>query len=198
MRTAIFQGAMQPGEHLCQHALALSYATSRAPVREALVQLQAEGLLQHDPNRGYFVRKFAWSDVSQLYKMRRWLEGQLLGSVLWPEAASVDKIVSLEAGRGRARARNAVDGLNLSVRLRGLLFGLSTEKVLLREAGRLWARLDRLNTYFPTEGVYAFSTALRERDHALLLDCHARERDEAERVLDEAQSAFPGIWSRAA
>jgi DNA-binding GntR family transcriptional regulator len=198
MRHSIFQGAMHPGEHLCQHKLARQHGMSRAPVREALVQLYAEGLLDHDRNRGYFVKRFSWQDIEQLYKMRRWLEDQLLRSLRWPDLPTSHQIAELRARVDRGPERAGAEAFEAFTHLRLVLFGLSPEQALLREASRLWVRLDRLRAYFRPEGSYAFSDALPLRDRTLLLDLHARERVEAERVLRDARSALPGIWSNAA
>jgi DNA-binding GntR family transcriptional regulator len=55
LREAIISGTISPGEQLKQDALSLDYKVSPAPVREALRQLESEGLVEHFPNRGVFV-----------------------------------------------------------------------------------------------------------------------------------------------
>jgi DNA-binding GntR family transcriptional regulator len=55
LREAIVSGAIVPGQQLKQDALSLDYRVSPAPVREALRQLESEGLVEHFPNRGVFV-----------------------------------------------------------------------------------------------------------------------------------------------
>jgi len=55
LREAIVTGVVQPGEQLKQESLSSDFGVSPGPVREALRQLQSEGLVEHYPNRGVFV-----------------------------------------------------------------------------------------------------------------------------------------------
>jgi DNA-binding GntR family transcriptional regulator len=71
---AILEGALKPGERLRAEALAQRYGTSRTPVREALLQLEAQGLVEVEPNRGAVVRAFDRADLLDLYEVRALLE----------------------------------------------------------------------------------------------------------------------------
>jgi DNA-binding GntR family transcriptional regulator len=71
---AILEGALKPGERLRAEALAQRYGTSRTPVREALLQLEAQGLVQLEPNRGAVVKTFDAGDLLDLYEVRALLE----------------------------------------------------------------------------------------------------------------------------
>lgn len=55
MREAIINADIAPGSQLKQEFLCAQFGTSPGPVREALRQLESEGLVQHFPNRGVFV-----------------------------------------------------------------------------------------------------------------------------------------------
>lgn len=55
LREAIVSGTIAPGQQLKQDALSADFSVSPAPVREALRQLESEGLVEHYPNRGVFV-----------------------------------------------------------------------------------------------------------------------------------------------
>lgn len=55
LRHAIIDGEIQPGTRLGQDELCEQFGVSQAPVREALRKLEAEGLVEHRPNRGVFV-----------------------------------------------------------------------------------------------------------------------------------------------
>src|SRR5262249_59318784 len=74
LRDAIVDGRLQPGERLRTVALAESLNLSRTPVREALVQLEREGLVEIVPRRGAVVRAFANEDLLDLYEVRAVLE----------------------------------------------------------------------------------------------------------------------------
>jgi DNA-binding GntR family transcriptional regulator len=76
IRAAILEGEIQPGEWLRQEQLAQEYGVSQMPVREALKELAAEGLVEHLPYRGARVIAFSAEDVADLYAHRSFLEGR--------------------------------------------------------------------------------------------------------------------------
>lgn len=71
---AIVTGALAPGERLTAEALAHRFGTSRTPVREALLSLEAEGLVAIAPHRGAVVRAFDAADLVELYELRAVIE----------------------------------------------------------------------------------------------------------------------------
>jgi len=74
LEEAILEGELKPGERLRAEALAQRFGTSRTPIREALLQLEGQGLVEVEPNRGAVVRTFDRDDVLDLYEVRALLE----------------------------------------------------------------------------------------------------------------------------
>lgn len=74
LRTAIVHGHFAPGERLREEALAKLLSVSRGPVREALSQLEREGLVVIQRNRGTFVARLKREDAEELYSLRLVLE----------------------------------------------------------------------------------------------------------------------------
>jgi DNA-binding GntR family transcriptional regulator len=75
IREAIVDGRLVPGARLKEETLASELGISRTPIREALLLLQAEGLVEAIPNRGAFVRAYEPSDLWDMYELRAVLEG---------------------------------------------------------------------------------------------------------------------------
>jgi DNA-binding GntR family transcriptional regulator len=75
IRSAILDGRLEPRRRLKEEELARELGISRTPVREALLVLQAEGLLDSAPNRGATVRAYEADDLDDLYQLRALLEG---------------------------------------------------------------------------------------------------------------------------
>ena len=75
IREAIVDGGLAPGARLKEEELARELGMSRTPVREALLVLQAEGLVDASPNRGATVRVHDAEDLDDLYQLRALLEG---------------------------------------------------------------------------------------------------------------------------
>ena len=74
LRNAIFAGQFLPGERLLEQPLAETLGVSRGPVREALNQLEREGLVTTWPNRGTFVSQFSYEDLEEVFGLRLALE----------------------------------------------------------------------------------------------------------------------------
>ena len=68
-------GLLLPGARLRETELAARLNTSRTPVREALRQLEADGLVSHAPRQGATLRRLDYGEVVELYEMRAVLEG---------------------------------------------------------------------------------------------------------------------------
>lgn len=75
IRDDILSGNYTPGEELKEATLGKQLGVSRTPVREALRQLDLEGLVEIAPNRGAKVIGISRKDVEDIYHMRARLEG---------------------------------------------------------------------------------------------------------------------------
>jgi DNA-binding GntR family transcriptional regulator len=75
IRDFISYGNLHPGERLIETDLAQQFNSSRSPIREALRQLESEGLIRSENNKGYTVAKLSAKDVSEIYSIRILLEG---------------------------------------------------------------------------------------------------------------------------
>jgi len=74
LREAILSGELAPGERLLQERLAERFEVSPTPIREAVQQLVAEGVLSHSPYRGVQVAEVRLEDVQEVYRIRGVLE----------------------------------------------------------------------------------------------------------------------------
>ncbi|QFU15005.1 GntR family transcriptional regulator [Microvirga thermotolerans] len=78
LRRRIVDGEFRAGFQLRQDALATEFGVSRIPVREALMQLEAEGLVKIHPHRGAIVSELSTEEVEELFALRALLEPRLL------------------------------------------------------------------------------------------------------------------------
>ncbi len=74
IRQAILNRSLLPGERLVERALADRLGTSLTATREALIQLETEGLITKKPNATTHVTKLSLEEVEQIYAVRRVLE----------------------------------------------------------------------------------------------------------------------------
>jgi DNA-binding GntR family transcriptional regulator len=78
LRRKIMSGELPEGFQLRQDALAAEFGISRIPVREALVQLEGEGLVRIVPHKGAVVSGLSIDEIGELFMLRGLLEPVLL------------------------------------------------------------------------------------------------------------------------
>ena len=100
-RDRILAGTYPPGSALRQDTLASEFGTSKIPVREALVQLQSEGLVDIFPNRGFQVRLLTTAELEEVFSLR-----------LQIEPAAVAQGAKLAAAGDHDAAGQALERLN--------------------------------------------------------------------------------------
>lgn len=92
VRRAILGGVLPAGTRLVQAELAAQFGVSNTPVREALRQLSAEGLVRFDSYRGAVVRTPTLDEVREVYEVRLLLEPVAMRK-------AVERITSTELGQ---------------------------------------------------------------------------------------------------
>ena len=197
IRDSILSGALRPGQQLVQAEIAAQMNVSRAPIREALRQLEEEGLVETIPYRGTFVSRVTRRDIRELYSLRGALES--LAARLAIARCSVEDIVQLETIVARmSEAADSADyqALNAAdVEFHTQLCVLSDHRHLLRMwrtninlIRRILSFRNRLNT---PHVVVAMHTPILEA---------VRHRDEvaAQRAIEahciDSGEALASIW----
>src|SRR6187401_1017186 len=79
IRDKILSGDYAPGSALLQDSIAAEFGVSKIPVREALVRLRAEGLIDIEAHRGFRVRPLLASEVDEVFRLRLALEPAAVG-----------------------------------------------------------------------------------------------------------------------
>lgn len=75
IREDILSGTYSYGEELKENTIGQELGVSRTPVREALRQLELEGLVTIIPNKGAYVNGITIKDIRDIYEIRSYLEG---------------------------------------------------------------------------------------------------------------------------
>jgi DNA-binding GntR family transcriptional regulator len=82
LRERILNGDIKEGEPLVQDVIAQEYAVSRMPVREALRQLEACGLVEMKIHKGAVVTSLPTEQIAELYELRAMLECDMLARAI--------------------------------------------------------------------------------------------------------------------
>jgi DNA-binding GntR family transcriptional regulator len=102
LREKILAGEYAPGAPLLQDSLAAEFGVSKIPVREALVQLRAEGLVDLFAHRGFQVRPLSADEVDEVFNLRLAIEPDAVAS-----GAKLARAADAKAARAALAALNA-------------------------------------------------------------------------------------------
>lgn len=185
IRRRILSGDFAAGRPLRQEALAVELGTSRIPVREALLQLEAEGLVRIVPHRGAVVAEFSMHEIEELFELRALLEPYLLrlsAPHLGPDDfAKLDAIQSEYAQQ--LRAQNVVNWGALNASLHTLLYSHSDRPKTQAIVSGLLASSDRYTRmHLSTTG----ELQRAEREHGELIELCRTKRFEVAAALLKA------------
>lgn len=107
LRGDIVSGRLTPGVPISERVVAEEYAVSRVPVREALIRLEHDGLVETWPGRGTAVKLFSTETMRSLYLAREALEG--MSARLAAERPRPDGFLDLRERLEAAMSRSALD-----------------------------------------------------------------------------------------
>jgi DNA-binding GntR family transcriptional regulator len=188
LRSAILNSEIRPGEWLRQERLAQEYGVSQMPVREALKELTAEGLVEHIPYRGVRVIEFSSDDISDLYACRSFMEGMAARSA----AANItsDELAELKVLHAQMKARLEAKVLSeyseLNRRFHRLIFSASRRAYLTRTLNQMWDTFPSMlwGNFARTAGKPLPQRDLADIDEheALIAALEKRDGETAERV----------------
>ncbi len=107
LKKRIINHILKPGDPLNESILSQELKTSKTPVREALQQLEKEGLVENIPGRGSFVSKISFQDIREIFEIREFLECEAIKrAVTKVDPAKVrflrEKFISSESENGKA------------------------------------------------------------------------------------------------
>jgi DNA-binding GntR family transcriptional regulator len=184
LREMVHDGVLLPGQPIRQASIAEQLGISRVPVREALKNLQAEGLVKASPSGGFVVARLSAEELAQIYLMRRLLETEMLrrtGSVTAGEVAAIAELNARMAAMVDQPSTREWKRLNRELHFR--MFRLSGLSHVVAEVSRLWDQTE------PYRSVYSSQHDTRARivaEHDALITALARGA--AEELIDHMDS----------
>lgn len=141
LRQAILSGVFRPGDVLRQEEIARSLGVSRAPLREALPRLEAEGVVVLNPRRGYSVVSLDPAEIEEIFELRALVEAR--AARVATERRSAQDVERVRALYERMNSPDATADMNqwfeLNMRLHEALMAPSGLKHFVRTASSLRA-----------------------------------------------------------
>lgn len=194
LREDLLTRDLLPGQQIVQEALAERYGVSRVPLREALKELEAEGLVTHVPNRGYFVTELSASDMEEVYLIRALLEAEAIRAACARLSDDdLDRIDALRIQVEDALATADVEAIAAANRVfHFTIFEACAMPRLVRLLRTLWDATDaHRGIYFRDPDTHelirqehaAHLAALRRRDCAAAVETQRAHRDHSVRSV---------------
>ncbi len=204
LRQSIIAGRLAPGARLVERELTAMMGVSRTVVREALRQLETEGLILIIPNKGPVVRELTLAEAKDLYSIRAVLEG--LAARRFVENAADSQVEKLEQALDAAAEAYGSDDpaviLESKNRFYDVLFDGAGSETLSSMIGTLHGRIWRwraMGLSHPgrslerskesVRGLRAVIAAIRERNASL---AERRMHDEVTHAASEVMRLLPG------
>lgn len=186
LREQIIRGEIPEGAQLRQDAIATQYQVSRIPVREALRQLDAEGLIAIVPNRGAIVPALSPSDIQELFSIRALLEPEVLKlsipHLTEEDFAEADAVLNRFVSELERQEHVSAWG-RLNWQFHSILYSRANQPrfmAVIRNVNNSGERYTRLQLYL-THGVQRAN----EEHHRILEFCRARNISAACDLLRE-------------
>jgi DNA-binding GntR family transcriptional regulator len=188
LRTDILAGGIKPGSRLLEADIAQRMGVSRAPVREAIRQLEQEGLVEFFPHRGAVVVGLPEDEIDAIYELRALIEERAIArACVRATDADVARLDALVDEMRHAHAENDIALLaEIDLRFHGLLVELSGFSLL----RHIWGSLDGLVRVRSYQALYRPGRAARYflggsiQSHTQLLDAlRTRDPDTAARAV---------------
>jgi DNA-binding GntR family transcriptional regulator len=192
LRQDILEGRLGAGEWLRQERLAQDYGVSHMPVREALKQLAAEGLVEHVPYRGVRVLQFSEDDVEDLYASRVFLEGRAaFFAARRISAADLRKLREIQERMATPSGFPVPlnESRELNFRFHELMYQACERPFLIRMLAQIWHAFPRMLWPSLRETASGAAPGREDRDsrehETILRALEARNPEEAERAVRE-------------
>lgn len=182
LRDEILSGRLEPGSRIRQEDLARQFEVSRIPVREALRQLESDGLITLRANSGAWVAKLDMKEFIEIYKIRERLEPLALRESI---SSLTEKQISRlgELQRLMSESTAVEEFLQMDREFHLLTYSAAGMTSLLEMIERFWNTTQHYRRMF-TENAGNERRWIIDAEHRLLVDAILRrDVDEAERIL---------------
>ena len=177
VRDAIRKGTLSIGERVTEAELAARFGVSRTPVRDAIIRLEADGLLTNEPRRGLVITDLSHQQIVELYFMREVMEGAA-ARLAAQSASEIELRTIAELSESEAGQLTNFDELSeINVRIHQMIMLAAHNRYLLRSLSQLSVTMSLLPSLL-SKGKRAAAAA---EEHRIIVNALlSRDGDAAE------------------
>jgi DNA-binding GntR family transcriptional regulator len=185
IREDILSGVYQENEELKENTIGMELGVSRTPVREALRQLELEGLVTIIPNKGAYVTGITTKDIHDIYMIRSYLEGLCAKwaceHITEAQIEELDEILYLSEFHARRSHNDQM--VDLDNKFHELIYKASGSKILDHVLSDFHHYVERVRKITLSHSSRATKS---NEEHALILEAiKKRDGELAERLAHE-------------
>lgn len=96
IKESILSGHYKEGDHILETEVAMKLNISRAPVREAIRELESDGIVTTKPRKGTFVTEFSVEDIKEVFDIRLLLENNINKILIYEDMLEEKDFIHLE------------------------------------------------------------------------------------------------------
>lgn len=191
LRQRIIRGELTPGQAIRQEILASELGVSRLPVREALVVLQSERLVEYTQHKGYIVAVLDEQDLRQTYELRDTLESIAIAQAvpqLTDETIQAMREVLVRISQAESPSR--IERIERNREFYFHLFEASGNARLISLLSQLWDTCDRYRALYwsPTPDI----ARVKQLHDAVIRAVESRDVDRVREILAERRESSLG------
>jgi DNA-binding GntR family transcriptional regulator len=181
IRNEILSCELKPGVQLQERELAERYAVSKSPIRDALLRLESQQLIEVMPRKGYRVRPISVSDARELYEMRSILERACIVRLI--ENSSDAQLAALDDFRKTPKRADLVDWVAYNREFHLAIADMCGNARLARSTREVLEQFDRL-TFMSVTASESGGLARYVKEHGAIIDAvQKRDRRAAAKLM---------------
>lgn len=193
LRRDIISGGIKPGERINELEISKKFHMSRGPIREALIQLEEEGLVTYQPYRGCIVRTLSYEEMEEGHLIRCTLEKLAIRMYSGILEKELQKKLSenIRLMGNAAKEKDIYRIIELDEQFHGYLVEASYSKKLYK----LWKALESSSvaSYYTMYAENLVPFQVIEKNHQKILDAFQEKKsvEEIESIMEEHYMAVP-------
>lgn len=192
LRQAIIEQALRPGVKLPEDSIGETFGVSRTIVRNALVRLDAEGLVDIQPNRGASVAEPTIEEAYDIFEMRQCLEREVMQRLCRMDPKPIVKALKAHLAEERsALGKDSTRSIRLAGEFHILLAELTGSQILTNYVNEIVSRCSLILARF----AQAHSAECGVEEHAEIISAIAE--GDAAKAIGQMHSHLHGVQDRA-
>lgn len=192
LRQAIIEQALKPGVKLPEDSIGETFGVSRTIVRNALVRLDAEGLVDMQPNRGASVAEPTIEEAYDIFQMRQCLEREVMQRLCRMELEPIVKALKSHlVEEEKVLGKDGTRSIRLAGEFHILLAELTGSQILANYVNEIVSRCSLILARF----AQAHSAECGVEEHSEIIEAIAR--GDADHAITRMHAHLHGVQDRA-